>query len=65
MRKALLVLTGPDRRGGGEGGPRVRLGSEQALAPALASQRTFVEGACFKVQALTPTSSRYELFHST
>ncbi len=38
------------------------VGSEQALAPVLASQHTFREGACFKVQARMPTLSQYELF---
>ena len=34
-----------------------KVGSEQALAPALASQRTFAEGACFKVR-LAPSTLR-------
>ncbi len=63
------------RRDGGAGAPDPAslsapptvVGSEQALAPALASQRTFGEGACFKLEARTPTSSQYELFsfHTT
>ena len=32
------------------------LGSEQALAPVLALQRTFGEGACFKVSQVPSTS---------